>query len=94
MNEQNLIPNSRRSREELQEMGRKGGIKSGEVRRHNRELRKLARSIQKGRPAQLSITMPLTRGMFLRAANRYWLSRGAQFGNAQAQMASMDIEGS
>ena len=42
MNEQNLIPNSRRSREELQEMGRKGGIKSGEVRRHNRELRKLA----------------------------------------------------
>ena len=59
-----------------------------------RKLRKLARSIQKGRPAQLSITMPLTRGMFLRAANRYWLSRGAQFGNSQAQMASMDIEGS
>ena len=43
MNEQNLIPNSQRSREELQEMGRKGGIKSGEARRHNRELRKLAR---------------------------------------------------
>ena len=59
-----------------------------------RKLRKLARSIQNGRPAQLSITMPLTRGMFLRAANRYWLSRGAQFGNSQAQMASMDIEGS
>ena len=59
-----------------------------------RKIQKLARSIQKGRSVQLSITMPLTKGLFLRAANRYWLSLGAQFGNAQAQMASMDIEGS
>lgn len=43
MNEQNLIPNSQRSREELQEMGRKGGIASGKTRRRNREFRKLAR---------------------------------------------------
>lgn len=43
MNESNLIPNSQRSRETLQEMGRKGGIRSGEVRRHNREIRKLTR---------------------------------------------------
>lgn len=41
MNESNLIPNSKRTKEELSEMGRKGGIKSGEVRRRNRELRKL-----------------------------------------------------
>lgn len=45
MNEQNLIPNSQRSREELQEMGRKGGIASGKTRRRNRELRKLARCV-------------------------------------------------
>ena len=32
-NEQNLIPNSERTPEELREMTRKGGIKSGEVRR-------------------------------------------------------------
>lgn len=41
MNSQNLIPNSERSPEELREMGRKGGIKSGESRRKNRELRKM-----------------------------------------------------
>ena len=58
-----------------------------------RKIQKLARSIQKGRSVQLSITMPLTTGLFLRAANRYWLSRGAQFGNSQTQMAAMDIEG-
>lgn len=36
----NLIPNNERSPEELREMGRKGGIKSGEVRRRKRDLRK------------------------------------------------------
>ena len=36
----NLIPNSERSPEELQEMGRKGGIKSGEVRRKKRDQEK------------------------------------------------------
>lgn len=34
----NLIPNSERSPEELREMGRKGGIKSGESRRKKKEL--------------------------------------------------------
>lgn len=47
MNEQNLIPNSKRTREELQEMGRKGGIKSGEVRRQNREQMKNIKIIAK-----------------------------------------------
>lgn len=45
MNTQNLIPNSKRSPEELREMGRKGGIKSGESRRRNRELKKIAQWI-------------------------------------------------
>lgn len=39
----NLIPNSARSQEELREMGRKGGIKSGESRRKTRDLRKFAK---------------------------------------------------
>ena len=34
----NLIPNSERTPEELREMGRKGGIKSGESRRKKKEL--------------------------------------------------------
>lgn len=41
----NLIPNSARSPEELREMGRKGGIKSGESRRRKREQQKLVKMI-------------------------------------------------
>ena len=39
MNENNLIPNSERSPEELREMGRKGGIASGEARRRKKTLK-------------------------------------------------------
>lgn len=42
MNEKNLIPNSERSPKELREMGRKGGIKSGEARRKKAQARKMA----------------------------------------------------
>ena len=42
MNDENLIPNSERSPSELREMGRKGGIRSGEVRRRNKRLRESA----------------------------------------------------
>lgn len=43
MAKSNLIPNSERSPEELREMGRKGGIKSGEVRRRKRDMLKMAK---------------------------------------------------
>lgn len=42
MNDNNLIPNSERSPSELREMGRKGGIRSGEVRRQNKRIRESA----------------------------------------------------
>ena len=42
MNNKNLIPNSERSPSELREMGRKGGIRSGEVRRRKKRLRESA----------------------------------------------------
>ena len=42
MAKSNLIPNSERSPSELREMGRKGGIKSGESRRRNKRLRECA----------------------------------------------------
>lgn len=38
-NEQNLIPNSKRSPSEVRKNGSKGGIKSGEVRRQRKTLR-------------------------------------------------------
>ena len=40
-NEQNLIPNSKRSPKEVRENGRKGGIESGKVRRKKKTLREL-----------------------------------------------------
>ena len=40
-----IIPNSQRTREELQEMGRKGGIASGRTRRRRRILREYAREV-------------------------------------------------
>lgn len=43
MAKSNLIPNSERSPSELREMGRKGGIKSGEVRRQKRDMLKMAK---------------------------------------------------
>lgn len=39
MNEQNLIPNNKRSPSEVRKNGRKGGIKSGETRRAKKDLR-------------------------------------------------------
>lgn len=39
MNEENLIPISQRSSEEVREMGRKGGIRSGEARREKKLFR-------------------------------------------------------
>lgn len=47
MNEDNLIPNSERSPEELREMGRKGGIRSGESRRRKRDQKKTAELMAK-----------------------------------------------
>ena len=40
-NEQNLIPNNERSPSEVRENGRKGGKRSGEVRREKADLRKV-----------------------------------------------------
>lgn len=42
MAKSNLIPNSERSPKELREMGRKGGIRSGEARRKKARAKKMA----------------------------------------------------
>ena len=46
LNPQNLIPNSRRSPEEVRKNGQKGGIASGEKRRHQRDLREAVKAVQ------------------------------------------------
>ena len=45
MNEKNLIPNSERSPKEVRENGRKGGIKSGKVRREQKAYRDMAKAM-------------------------------------------------
>ena len=47
MNDENLIPNSERSPSELREMGRKGGIRSGEVRSQDKRIRENAELLAK-----------------------------------------------
>ena len=39
MNEENLIPMNERSQDEVRELGKKGGIKSGEVRRERKAFK-------------------------------------------------------
>ena len=50
-NEQNLIPNSQRTPEELREMTRKGGIKSGEARRQKKTFKQIMTSLLELKPA-------------------------------------------
>jgi hypothetical protein len=48
-NENNLIPNSERTPEELREQTKKAGIKSGEVRRRNKLVRETAVKMAEGK---------------------------------------------
>lgn len=51
-NIKNLIPNSQRTPEELREMTRKAGIKSGEVRKKQKTMCELIKLIQKGKVSE------------------------------------------
>lgn len=50
MNNKNLIPTNKRSKEEARELGAKGGKKSGEVRKQKSELKKIFIQYAKMRP--------------------------------------------
>ena len=57
------------------------------------KIRRLARALARGECREMEVTMPLTKGMFLRASSRYWEGLGRRNGITPAQMAVMDIEG-
>lgn len=57
------------------------------------KIRKFAQCINRQKAVKLSVTMPLNKSMFIRAANSYWLKYGEQNGLNQQQMSSMEIEG-
>ena len=58
-----------------------------------RKLEQLAAAIVQGKARVLHVSMPLTRGMFVRASTRYWVSYGKKNGVSWEQMAVMEIEG-
>lgn len=58
-----------------------------------RKLEQLAAAIVQGKARVLHVSMSLTRGMFVRASTRYWVSYGKKNGVSREQMAVMEIEG-
>lgn len=70
-NADNLIPNSKRSPEELREMTRKGGIASGKARRAKRDMRERMKMMLEEKPKGKDYTYAdrLTESMLTIAAN-------------------------
>lgn len=58
-----------------------------------RKIRQLSRSILEGQNRSLSVTMPLSKGLFLMASTVYWTRYGRRNGISREQMATMEIEG-
>lgn len=58
-----------------------------------RKLEQLAAAIVQGKARVLHVSMPLTRGMFVWASTRYWVSYGKKNGVSREQMTVMEIEG-
>ncbi len=58
-----------------------------------RKIRRFARGIRAGRKEALSVAMPLSKRLFLRASARYWIGYGARYGITEEQMRTMEIEG-
>ena len=54
--------------------------------------RRFVRSIAERNYRTLRVTMPLTKGMFVRAAESYWVNYGKQNGVTKEQMQTMQIE--
>lgn len=56
------------------------------------KLKKLARAIVGGQRRTFQVTMPLPKGLFLRASTRFWIDYGMRNGVTKEQMAAMEIE--
>ncbi len=59
----------------------------------NRSIKKLARSIENGKYKTIKATMPLTKKLFVMAADIYWKRFGKKFGTSKNEMQTMKIEG-
>ncbi len=57
-----------------------------------RQVKKLCAAMEKGEMASFHVTMPMTKGMYLKASTKYWTEYGKRNGITEAQMRSMEIE--
>lgn len=56
------------------------------------KIRRFAHSVALGDPRTFQITMPLPKGLFVRAAGSYWKQYGKKYGTSKEQMQTMQIE--
>lgn len=78
MNTENLIPMDERSKEEVRELGRKGGIASGKVRKEKATMKKVLEMLldtknKKGQTYRELATLGLIKGAINGNANNYRL---------------------
>lgn len=57
-----------------------------------RKIRRFAGSIAKGSYETFQTTMPLPKGLFVKAAASYWINYGKKFGVTKEEMQTMQIE--
>ncbi|EOT2958998.1 hypothetical protein ACSW9O_09570 [Clostridium perfringens] len=56
------------------------------------KIKKLAKSIYNNIPENLSVTMPISKNMYLKASTNYWINYGKRNGITKSQMETMKIE--
>lgn len=57
-----------------------------------RKIRRFSDSIARGAYGMFQTTMPLTKGIFVKAAASYWTNYGKKFGTSKEEMQTMQIE--
>lgn len=57
------------------------------------KIKRLAAAMLAGQERTWKVTMSLSKGLFLKASTRYWVSYGKRNGVTKEQMATMQIEG-
>lgn len=57
-----------------------------------RKIQRFARAVAREDRETFQVTMPLTKGIFVRAAASYWERYGKRYGITKEQMQTMDIE--
>ena len=55
-------------------------------------IKKLAKAIYNNTPENLSVTMPISKNMYLKASTNYWINYGKRNGITKSQMETMKIE--